>query len=103
MIIDTHDLPVLGQKNVSLARNTGSVDTSCGGDLLIYGAYVTSCCESWIESHHKTKAGAYRAGRQWIINRFNQSHDSRACIGKSALDFMPGLASFKVILICVSK
>jgi hypothetical protein len=63
---------------------------------LLYACIVTDCWESWQESLHRTKAGAWKAGRKWLVEQFNSDYEKRAMIGKHTTDFMPGYQSFKV-------
>lgn len=65
-------------------------------DDKIFLCMVKDCCESWTISVHKTRAGAYRAGRNWLLSRFNESYESRALIGKSPEDFRTRFCSFSV-------
>ena len=71
--------------------------------MILYSCLVCDCHECWQESIHKTKRGAYFAGRKWLIDRFNQGYESRAMIGKSPFDFMSGSQMFIVSAIEVQE
>lgn len=37
----------------------------------VYVCKAIVCGESWIISVHRTRAGAYKSGRKWLIDNFN--------------------------------
>lgn len=65
--------------------------------MILYSCVVTDCMESWQESLHKTKKGAWKAGNKWLNNKHNDSFNSRAIIGKDSSDFMNWHVSFDVL------
>lgn len=67
----------------------------------LYACMVTDCWETWQESLHQTKAGAWKAGRVWLIARHEKSHEARAFCGKSDHDFMGRYYSFTVAPVTV--
>lgn len=71
--------------------------------MTVYFCNVVWLMEGWTESVHKTKAGAYKAGRKWLINEFNKSYEARALCGKSDCDFMLDYTNFKVVPMEVFK
>lgn len=72
-----------------------------GSTAVLYACMVTDCWESWQESLHQTKAGAWQAGRAWLLERHGMWHKSRSLIGKSENDFIQKHQSFRVIPVTV--
>lgn len=64
--------------------------------MTLYSCTVTDCMESWQNSLHKTKKGAWKAGNDWLKERYNQSFERRALIGKDDSDFRTEYCSFNV-------
>jgi len=75
---------------------SGCAREASASPALLYACIVTDCWESWQESLHRTKAGAWKAGRKWLVEQFNSDYERRATIGKHTTDFMPGYQNFKV-------
>lgn len=70
---------------------------------MLYACVVTDCWETWQESLHDTKYGAWRAGRDWLLGRYNQGYESRQLCGKMEYDFMNEYQSFTVVPVLLSE
>jgi hypothetical protein len=67
----------------------------------LYACMVTDCWETWQVSLHESKVGAWKAGRAWLLARYESSHESRRLLGKSEYDFMNRHQSFRVAQLTV--
>ena len=65
--------------------------------MILYSCTVTDCLESWQESLHLTKKGAWKAGNAWLIKQHNLGFESRYWISKDINDFMGRQYSFRVL------
>ena len=70
---------------------------------MLYACMVTDCWETWQESLHATKEGARRAGRNWLLEKYDQTYESRRLCGKMEFDFMNKYQSFQVVPVAVQQ
>lgn len=76
---------------------TSAVPAGRDSSELLYACLVTSCSESWQESLHRTKRGAWQAGRAWMLARYEGDHESRRLIGKQEYQFRNVYEGFRVV------
>lgn len=70
---------------------------------VLYSCVVTDCMESWQESLHETKRGAWKAGNLWLNKKHNEGFKSREVIPKDLNDFMGCFYNFRVLPVTVLK
>lgn len=70
---------------------------------LLYACMVTSGMETWQQSIHYTKAGAWRAGRRWLLAQYDADNESRRLIGKHEYQFRNMHEGFRVVPVHVQQ
>ena len=78
-------------------ENNNLIKTQELNTTALYSCVVTDCMESWQESLHETKRGAWKAGNDWLNRQHNKGFKSRSLVGKDSSDFMGWHASFAVL------